>query len=73
MAKEVLLETDYSLDEVGKRLGFNGISAFSKWFSRIEKIAPSMWRRAAKREQAEQDKVLLEQVKMERKYAATES
>ena len=62
-AKELLLKTVYPLDQVGKRLGFYGITTFSKWFRRMEKIAPSKWRRTAKEEQAKQDKELLAQIK----------
>lgn len=43
-AKELLLETRYSIDEVGKRLGFSGIKSFSAWFIRTEKEYPSYWR-----------------------------
>ena len=57
-AKELLVETDYGLNEIGKRLGFASINSFSKWFIRTEKEKPIFWRCLAKRkrnrEEAEQ-------------------
>ncbi len=57
-AKEWLVETDYKLDVIGKRLGFSGVHSFSKWFIRTEKDLPIYWRQrtqnARKRQEAEQ-------------------
>ena len=56
-AKELLLETDYELAVIGRRIGFSGIHTFSQWFIRISGEAPSGWRRYVqhkrKREEAE--------------------
>lgn len=65
-AKELLTETDYDLDEIGRRLGFSGINTFSQWFIRNEKIPPARWRRFAKRRQEREDAELLLKAKKER-------
>ncbi len=62
-AKELLLETDYNLTTLGKRLGFSGMSSFSRWFIRTQKENASDWRRWAKRRKAKQDSDLLLKVK----------
>ncbi len=64
-AKELLLQTDYGLDKVGKRLGFSGISTFSRWFINIEKESASSWRRMAKHRQAKDDAQLILKLKSE--------
>lgn len=69
-AKELLIETDLSLDQVGKRLGFTGQSAFGKWFTRIVKDAPSRWRRVAKLEAKKEDEKLLIEAKKKRANTA---
>lgn len=43
-AKEWLIETDYNIETIGKRMGFSGIYTFSKWFIRTAKNKPSYWR-----------------------------
>lgn len=47
-AKELLIETNYSLDKIGKRLGFSCINSFSKWFARSENENTKDWRYYAK-------------------------
>ncbi len=69
-AKELLVETDLSLDQVGKRLGFTGQSAFGKWFTRIVKDAPSRWRRVAKLDAKREDEKLLLEAKKKRANTA---
>ena len=66
-AKELLLETNDELQKVGQRLGFSGISTFSRWFVKNQNESPSDWRRRAKRQQAKQDKELLLKIKQERR------
>ncbi len=61
--KELLVETDYKLDEIAKRLGFSGINSFSKWYIRIEKESPSTWRYFAKRKRQQQERELFVQLK----------
>ena len=63
-AKELLLETNYTLDEVGKRLGFSGIKTFSTWFIRTEDEYPSYWRVMAKNRKNRQEKELFKEWKM---------
>ena len=60
-AKELLVVTDAGLNDIGKRLGFSGISTFSRWFSRLENYQPIYWRQSAKHHrQQEDDKAFLE-------------
>lgn len=61
-AKELLLDTNYTLDEIGKRLGFASISSFSKWFIRQENQVPSKWRDVLKEKKMLQDKELMEKI-----------
>ncbi len=63
-AKELLLDTNYTLDEVGKRLGFSGIKTFSAWFIRTEDEYPSYWRIMAKNKKQRQEKELFKEWKM---------
>ncbi len=64
-AKELLLETDCKLEVVGRRIGFSGISAFSQWFICLNKEAPSVWRRNAKRQRDKEDAELFLKFKRE--------
>ena len=54
-AKELLVVTDDRLDDIGKRLGFPGISTFSRWFRHEEKYQPAYWRKSAKRRKKQED------------------
>ena len=54
-AKELLLETDYNLREVGKRLCFSGENTFGRWFLRIEGELASDWRSRAKYRRKKED------------------
>ncbi len=65
-SKELLIETDYSLQKIGKRLGFSGISTFSRWFIQNEKKYPSSWRSLAKRKAKIIDKKLLSEIKKDK-------
>ena len=65
MAKELLVETDYTLDTIAKRVGFSGGTTFTKWFTRIEKQSPSSWRVKAKHKNEQYEKILLAQTKKE--------
>ena len=58
-AKELLVETDYKLNDIAVRLGFAGIGSFSHWFIAMEKVTPASWRRVAKSRQAKRDKQIL--------------
>ncbi len=55
-AKELLVETKYTLAQVGQRLGFSGIYTFSRWFIRMEKTSASKWRRMARHEMENHEK-----------------
>ncbi|MFI3257127.1 MAG: helix-turn-helix domain-containing protein [Spirochaetales bacterium] len=63
MAKELLIETDYTLNAIARRIGFSGGSTFSKWFIRIEKQCPSIWRLKEKQKSTQYDKNILAQTK----------
>ena len=65
MVKELLVETDYTLNTIAKRVGFSGGTTFSKWFIRIEKQSPSNWRAKAKQKSKQYDKILLAKIKKE--------
>ncbi len=65
-AKELLLYTDLTLDEIGRRLDFSCINSFGRWFARLEKSPPSKWRKPAKERFALEEKELFEQWKQER-------
>ncbi len=65
-AKELLTETDYSHDEIGKRLGFTGAKTFSAWFVREDNDRPSWLRRRAKRKaKTEAEKAILKEKAMQ--------
>ncbi len=62
-AKELLVKTDYTLDAIGKRVGFSDITSFSKWFTAIQKEAPSYWRKERRKNYLEEEKALFEEWK----------
>ncbi len=64
-AKDLMLQTDYGLDKLAKRISFSGICTFDRWFIRLTGLSPSDWRRTAKEEQAKQERELLLKVKQE--------
>ena len=68
MVKELLVETDYTLDTIAKRVGFSGGTTFTKWFRRIEKQSPSSWRVKAKQKSEQYEKILLAQTKKEQEH-----
>ncbi|MCH4889390.1 helix-turn-helix domain-containing protein [Acidaminobacter sp. JC074] len=43
-AKEYIMFTNYSLTEIGDKLGFNSLHAFSRTFKGIEGVSPSYYR-----------------------------
>ena len=48
-ARELLLETDWGIQKIGKRLGFNACTTFSRFFTKHEKACPSWWRHRKKK------------------------
>ncbi len=62
-AKELLLVTNGTLGEVGKRLGFADASSFGRWFVGLQKKAPSIWRKEAKEAHLAKEKQLFEEWK----------
>ena len=66
-AKELLIQTDYNLETIGHRLGFSGISTFSRWFRNTEKETASNWRRIAKDRQAKENEELIQKLRAEGK------
>ena len=43
-AREILQKTDWSIQQVGERLGFRAGTTFSRYFAKHEKVCPSWWR-----------------------------
>ena len=58
-ARELLIETDLSLDAIGKRLGYSGANSFCSWYVKVEGVGPSDRRRWDRTKQAKQDAELL--------------
>ena len=41
---EMLMETNYNVSDVAKKLGFSSIEVFNKYFTRHNKCSPKAWR-----------------------------
>ena len=59
MAKELLLETDYTTKKVGKRLGYSGDTTFRQWFIKVDGDSPAKWRRYARYRRAKEEEALV--------------
>ncbi len=68
-AKELLAETDCSLTEIGKRLGFSGANTFSRWFIKVCGEKPSWWRYMAKHRKEQKEKAEAEDIVRKAKAA----
>ena len=62
-ACELLRDTDYTLAEIGVRLGFSGNNTFGRWFTKETDQTPALWRSRAKNRKEREERELLQELK----------